>query len=159
MVTNSTLGEDALRILNSVSGEKRWILIFDNTDDPDLNINSFLPRNTNITVVITSRNQDLGSLSTTDHLELGEMTTDEALSAMLQAARRTPPLPEEEMDSAQVLLKDLGCLAVALVQAGTYCRQLSSTVGGVLQPYRVTQYLRLFRSHVQISWTRHSRHH
>ncbi|KIM22800.1 hypothetical protein M408DRAFT_46729, partial [Serendipita vermifera MAFF 305830] len=139
--------EDSLRILNNVPSRERWILILDNADDPNLRLDSFLPRNVSITVLITSRNRNLGNLSTTAHLELGEMTTDEALSAMMQAARRRSPLPEEEMGSALVLLNELGCLAVALVQAGTYCHQLSSTIGEIPHPYTFTQYLRLFKSH------------
>ncbi|KIM19773.1 hypothetical protein M408DRAFT_53193, partial [Serendipita vermifera MAFF 305830] len=135
--------EDALKILNSVPRGEQWILILDNADDPSLNINLFLPSDINITILITSRNLHLGNLSTTNHLELGEMTRDEALSAILQSARRHLPLSEEELGSAQVLLKELGCLAVALVQAGTYCRQLSSTIG----LYTFTEYLRLFRSY------------
>ncbi|KIM21561.1 hypothetical protein M408DRAFT_102576 [Serendipita vermifera MAFF 305830] len=139
--------EDAFRTLNSVPRGERWIIVLDNADDPDLAINSFLPQDINITILITSRNPDLGILSTTGHLELGEMTADEALSALLQAARRELPLPDQEMNSAHALLKELGCLAVALVQAGTYCLQLSSTVGEDFHPYTFTQYLDLFRSH------------
>ncbi|KIM19853.1 hypothetical protein M408DRAFT_334240 [Serendipita vermifera MAFF 305830] len=139
--------EDAMRALNSAPHGEQWILILDNADDPDLNLTPFLPTNPRVTIMITSRNHALGNLSTTAHLELGEMTTDEALAAMLQAARRQLPLCDEEMHSAQDLLKELGCLAVALVQAGTYCRQLSSTIGDVYWPYTFTQYLRTFRSH------------
>ncbi|KIM30149.1 hypothetical protein M408DRAFT_294335, partial [Serendipita vermifera MAFF 305830] len=139
--------EDAMRALNSAPHGEQWILILDNADDPDLNLTPFLPTNTRVTIMITSRNHALGNLSTTAHLELGEMTTDEALAAMLQAARCQLPLCDEEMNSAQNLLKELGCLAVALVQAGTYCRQLSSTIGDVYRPYTFTQYLRTFRSH------------
>ncbi|KIM30320.1 hypothetical protein M408DRAFT_324451 [Serendipita vermifera MAFF 305830] len=139
--------EDAMRILKTAPRGERWILVFDNADNPRLNLTPFLPINTEVTIVITSRNHALGNLSTTHHLELGEMTADEALAAMLQAARRQLPLSDEEMGSAQELLMELGCLAVALVQAGTYCRQLSSTIGDILRPYTFTQYLRLFKSH------------
>ncbi|KIM20867.1 hypothetical protein M408DRAFT_43838, partial [Serendipita vermifera MAFF 305830] len=139
--------EDAMRALNSVSHDEQWILILDNADDPGLNLSPFLPTSIRVTILITSRNHDLGNLSTTNHLEVGEMTTDEALAAMLQAARRRLPLCDEEIHSTQELLRELGCLAVALIQAGTYCRQLSSTIGDVYQPYTFTQYLRIFRSH------------
>ncbi|KIM20144.1 hypothetical protein M408DRAFT_334121, partial [Serendipita vermifera MAFF 305830] len=139
--------EDTFRKLNNIPPGERWILIFDNANDPDLNLNPFLPQDINIAILITSRNRDLANLSTTTHLELGEMTTDEALSVIMLAARRHLPLPTEEMDSIQVLLKELGYLAVALVQAGTYCYQLSSTIGEVFHPYTFTQYLGLFKSH------------
>jgi len=71
-------------------------------------------------------------------MELGEMEPDEALATLLHAARRELPLPAEELKSAHTLLKELGCLAVAVVQAGTYCRELSCSF---------THYLSLFKSH------------
>jgi len=74
------------------------------------------------------------------------MAKDEALAVLLQAARRQSPLSTAELTSAHILMEELGCLAVALGQAGTYCRQLSSTIHGVLHPYTFTQYLRIFNS-------------
>ncbi|KIM22789.1 hypothetical protein M408DRAFT_47875, partial [Serendipita vermifera MAFF 305830] len=139
--------EEALQKLNSAPQHEQWVLVLDNADDPALDLLQFLPKHVNVTIIITSRNHNLGNLSTTHHLELGEMNTDEALAVMLQAARRQLPLLDDEMESAQTLLKELGCLAVALVQAGTYCRQLSSTIGDVFRPYTFTQYLSLFYSH------------
>ncbi|KIM30134.1 hypothetical protein M408DRAFT_44229, partial [Serendipita vermifera MAFF 305830] len=139
--------EDAIGALNSVPHGEQWILIFDNADDPGLDLTQFLPRDIHLTILITSRNRDIGEFSPQKHLELGEMTAEEALAALLQAAQRKLPLDDEELHSAHTLVEELGWLAIALVQAGTYCRQLSSTVDGVHQPYTFTQYLSLFRSH------------
>jgi tetratricopeptide (TPR) repeat protein len=130
--------EDAVRVLSSVPQDERSALILDNADDPTLNLVPFLPENIHLTVIITSRNHNLGSLSTTYHMELGAMELDEALTALLHAARRQLPLPADELQSAQTLLKELGCLAVALVQAGTYCHELSCSF---------TKYLSLFYFH------------
>jgi hypothetical protein len=130
--------EDAVRILAKVPEDERWGLILDNADDPTLNLVPIIPKSKNLTVIITSRNRNLGNLSTTCHMELGEMVPEEALLALLRAARRQLPLSDEESKSANTLLKELGCLAVALVQAGTYCHELS---------YSFTQYLALFYSH------------
>src|SRR5450432_2802962 len=66
------------------------------------------------------------------------MEQEEALATLLHAARRQLPLSAEELKSAHTLLNELGCLAVALVQAGTYCHELSCSF---------TQYLTLFYSH------------
>jgi hypothetical protein len=130
--------EDAVRILARVPEDERWGLILDNADDPMLNLAPIIPQSKNLTVVITSRNRNLGNLSTTYHMELAEMEPEEALSALLRAARRFMPLSDDELKSANALLKELGCLAVALVQAGTYCHELS---------YSFTQYLALFYPH------------
>ncbi|KIM22811.1 hypothetical protein M408DRAFT_39636, partial [Serendipita vermifera MAFF 305830] len=133
--------EDAIAALSRVPHGEQWILILDNADDPSLDLNQFLPRHSHLTILITSRNRDIGDHGPRSHLELGEMTPEEALAALLQAAQRKLPMDDEEMR------RDLGWLAIALVQAGTYCYQLSSTVDGVSEPYTFTQYLSLFRSH------------
>src|ERR1700709_2332192 len=71
--------EEALRILADSSLGKHSILILDNADDPTLNLAPFLPMAGRGSVIITSRNRNLSNLSTTYHLELGEMEEDEAL--------------------------------------------------------------------------------
>ncbi|KIM28908.1 hypothetical protein M408DRAFT_58774, partial [Serendipita vermifera MAFF 305830] len=139
--------EDALRLLHDVPKGEQWILVLDNADDPTLDLVPLLPKNVHLIILITSRNRDLDNLATTYHLELGEMDADEAMAVLLQAARRQLPLYDQEMHSAQDLLKELGCLAVALVQAGTYCHQLSSTIGNIFRPYTFSQYLSLFHLH------------
>jgi hypothetical protein len=139
--------EDAFKLLANVPPDERWLLILDNADDPTLNLVRFLPKNRNLTVIITSRNRDVGDILTTSHLELGEMEEDEAMVTLLQAARRQAPSSDKELESAKALIKELGYLAVALVQAGTYCHQLSSEVHGVFQPYTFTQYLSPFYTH------------
>jgi tetratricopeptide (TPR) repeat protein len=130
--------EEAVRILSKVPENERWGLILDNADDPMLNLVPIIPKSKNLTVVITSRNRNLGNLSTAYHMELGEMERDEALTTLLHAARHQLPLSDEGLKSAHTILKELGCLAVALVQAGTYCHELSCSF---------TQYLALFYSH------------
>jgi tetratricopeptide (TPR) repeat protein len=139
--------EDGIGLLSSVPLDERWLLILDNADDPTLNLVPFIPKSPNLTVVVTSRNRDVGHLSTTRHLELGEMEEDEVLATLLHAARRESPLATEEIDSARTLVKSLGCLALALVQAGAYCHQLSSYHQGVFKPYSFIRYLSLFYSH------------
>lgn len=139
--------EDGLR--NLVSGQENadHILVFDNADDPNLNLVPFLAKSKHVTILITSRNHSLGNMSTTHHLELAEMEEDEALSTLMHAARRQHPLPAEENSDIRTLAAELGCLAVALSQAGTYCAELSSIIKGAFQPYTFTQYLSIFRAH------------
>ena len=136
--------EDALKFLASGPHDGRWVLILDNADDPKINLVSFFPKCYNGTILITSRNRRLGNLASTFHLELGQMETEEAFATLIQAARRQLSLPPAELEDAHILMEELGRLAAAVVHAGTYCRQLSSVVHGVLQPYTFTQYLSLF---------------
>jgi hypothetical protein len=83
--------EDAIRVLSGPPQDERWALILDNTDDPTLKLVPFMPKNINLTVIITSRNRNLGNLATSYHMELGEMEPEEALTALIHAARRQLP--------------------------------------------------------------------
>jgi hypothetical protein len=75
------------------------------------------------------------------------MEEDEALATLLQGARRELLLSTEELESTHTLMKELGYLALALVQAGGYYHQLFSSPRGVLKPFTFTQYLSLFYSY------------
>lgn len=138
--------EDALRVLESGLFEGRWALILDNADNPALDLHPFIPNCYNGTVIITSRNRHTGNLSNTYHLELGEMEKGEALLTLLRAAHSQDHLPPEELSDAHLLIEKLGYLAVALVQAGTYCHRLSTIVNGVFLPFKFAQYTALFSS-------------
>lgn len=133
--------EDALDLMSRSQDCGHWILILDSADDPALDVVQFIPPDYKGVVIITSRNRNLGNLATLFHLELGQLDREEALSALLLAARRRLPLPSQELEDAYQLLELLGCLPLAVVQAGSYCRQLSSSVE---QPFTFTQYLSLF---------------
>jgi len=73
------------------------------------------------------------------------MAKGEALSTLIKAARRSSELPPEESESAATLIKQLGYLALALVNAGVYCYQLSS-FGGEDQIFTFRMYLDRFNS-------------
>lgn len=132
--------EDALRTLANQAG--KWLLVFDNADDITLNLTSFLPISSHGTIIITSRNRDTSTLATSHHLELGEMESEEALSVFLQVTRRDYPLDPAELESAYKIVQELGYLALAIVQAGTYYRQLTNNKSE--RPYTYTEYLALY---------------
>ncbi|KIM27410.1 hypothetical protein M408DRAFT_71473, partial [Serendipita vermifera MAFF 305830] len=136
--------EDGPKFLADGAHDKRWILILDNADDPKIDLVPFFPKCYHGIILITSRNRNIGNLANTYHLELGQMETEEALSTLIRAAQRQPPIPPTELTDAYRLMEELGRLAAAVVHAGTYCRQLSSVSQGVLQSYTFTQYLALF---------------
>jgi len=123
------------------------VLVYDNADDPRLDIVSFFPRCYKGTIIVTSRNRDLGHLVSAYHLEIGPMREHEALAVLLRSAHRTLPLPKEEHDAAIQLTSELGCLAVALAQVGGYCHQMSSTTAKRTGAFTFEKYLRLFMSH------------
>jgi hypothetical protein len=66
----------------SCPGPPRLIL-YDNVDDPDIDLGSLLPLGESCAIVITSRNRSLGQLCPDAHLELDTMSMDEAVDLLL----------------------------------------------------------------------------
>ncbi|PVF91977.1 FabD/lysophospholipase-like protein, partial [Serendipita vermifera] len=120
--------------------------ILDNADDPDLELNQYLPSCSHGTIVITSRNRRIGDFSTTHHLELGQMQEIEAVEILCRAARKTMPLDRSELTEAVHLVETLGYLALAIVQAGIYIHEMSSGRGG---RFSFAQYFTLYKDHRQ----------
>lgn len=139
--------EDAIKFLASGSHDGHWLLIFDNADDPDLDLVRYFPECFHGTILITTRNPELGRLSTTMHLRLGVMGVDEAYEVLIRAAHRRVPLSQDEDASARELMMEFGNLAVALVQAGSYCYRMSSTGSSDGGHYKFSQYLSLLKKH------------
>lgn len=118
-----------------------WLVIFDNVDDPNIDLIQFFPKSQHGSIIITTRNRDLAQLATT-HWHLGPMTDDEAVIVLLKAAHRPIPTIEgrgektektmagetlekpneqgSDYETALAIVQELGNLPVALVQAGSY---------------------------------------
>ncbi|PVF91305.1 FabD/lysophospholipase-like protein [Serendipita vermifera] len=114
------------------------LLIFDNADNPKMDLVQFFPKLYKGIILITTRVQTLRSLSTLHHLKLGPMSHDEAVETLVKASGQTfPPGPND--------VTHLGCLALALVQAGIYISNMVSigTVDGHGSVFE--HYLDLFR--------------
>lgn len=95
------------------------VIIYDNVDDPNLDILPLLPEGNECVVLITSRNHSIGELSPEAHLELDVMSMDEAIEVLLH-----PPNPSSlSADEAREVAQLLGCLPIALAQARSYMYQ------------------------------------
>lgn len=136
----------ALAYLAERSRSKDWLLIIDNADDPDLDLTPFIPSSSHGTIIITSRIRDRGDLSPTAHLELGAMQEKEAIETLCHASRPRLPLSLSDEEDARELVVELGCLALALVQAGCYIHQMTSS-DEQSAGYTFKQYTSLFRAH------------
>jgi tetratricopeptide (TPR) repeat protein len=134
--------ESALLFMSKHS--KEWLYILDNADDPDLDLTPYLPSCSHGTIIITSRNRRTGFLSTTHHLELGPMREQEAISTLCHAARKATPLNEAEFLHATHLVRTLGYLALAIVQAGVYVYEMTSGPSG---GFGFAQYSALHEQH------------
>ena len=109
------------RWLSNVS--ERWLLILDNADDPKMDVSQYFPAGNRGTILITTRNPDCEIHATVGSRKLGQMETDEAITLMLKTTGARDLWDEKLRNTAQPVVLTLGCLALAIVQAGAAIRQ------------------------------------
>ncbi|KAG9080219.1 hypothetical protein FRC06_006934 [Ceratobasidium sp. 370] len=143
--------EDAMRWLESC--RQPWLLVFDNADNPDLGLAKFIPGGSHGSVLITTRLRTLITLGRPDgpgsNCAVDQMDAEDALELLLRRAHmHEQALSSEEVDAAMNLVKDLGYLALAIVQAGAYilCTQGS-----------ITRYRQKCLEHTQAALEKYSR--
>jgi hypothetical protein len=103
--------------------EHTWLLVFDNADDPSVSLATYFPAGGRGDVIITSRNPDCQQYSTVGHEEIGRMARDEAYSLLCKTAYGELQVTEDIATDIGRLVDALGCLALAVVQAGAYIRK------------------------------------
>ena len=108
--------------------QEHWLLIIDNADDPSADISAFFPTGNRGSIVITTRNPDCKIHSTAGSYELGEMDLEDAVTLFLRAAGMKDAPIETLRKKAITVVQTLGCLALAIVQAGAYVRNRRCTV-------------------------------
>ena len=112
-----------------------WMLVLDNYDDPGTfsDIQKFLPRGHRGSLLVTSRHRQLQSLGVM--VEVSSL--DEAAALELLKRRSEQDIFEETADllTAKYLVQVLGCLALAIDQAGSYIRDCGYTLGEFLPQY------------------------
>ncbi|KAG8777650.1 hypothetical protein FRC12_000275 [Ceratobasidium sp. 428] len=113
--------EHALRWLESSS--QPWLLVVDNADDPDLELQRFIPRGSYGSVLITTRLRILALLGRGpgSDCSVGQMESEDAIELLLTKARmKDDVVSSDDMESAAKLVENLGFLALAIVHAGAY---------------------------------------
>lgn len=103
--------------------EMSWLLVIDNADDPSIDVSRFFPAGDRGHILLTSRNPDCRVHSTIGYHEFKEMDEEDAITLLLKAAAVENPKDEKVRDVARPVAITLGCLALALIQAGASIRQ------------------------------------
>jgi tetratricopeptide (TPR) repeat protein len=102
----------------NVGGQR--LLVIDNVDDPDLDLDPFLPRWASGTVIVTSRSISRGQLDPSTHLKLDVMTLEESVELLIRGCGRPWPPSESDIQAATSLAEALGHHPIALTQAVSY---------------------------------------
>ncbi|KAJ7874144.1 P-loop containing nucleoside triphosphate hydrolase protein [Mycena leptocephala] len=122
--------QDALRWFSN--NQEDWLLFYDNTDNPKIDLNKFIPQCTHGNIIITTRNPGLcvyaGAQSAVSDIEEGD-----GLALLLKSAVQDITPANERM--AAEIVKELCYLPLAIVQAGAFISQ-SGALNSYLDIYR-----------------------
>ncbi|CAE7123276.1 unnamed protein product, partial [Rhizoctonia solani] len=118
------LGEsykDAISWLESCG--ERWLVVFDSADTPSTNIRQYIPAmGRGGSVLITTRLPDLARFAvgpgSVCHLSGMSLADGTSLLFKVAASAGNRHFPDEDAKAAEELVKDFGCLALAIVHAG-----------------------------------------
>ncbi|CCA69846.1 hypothetical protein PIIN_03786 [Serendipita indica DSM 11827] len=108
-------------------GHKNYLLFIDNVDDVNIDLARYLPQSNSGCIIITTRNRSLGHLASqpSSHVELEVMNVEEATEAIFRSSRL--PTTNGNRQALVQIAEELGCLPVALIQAGSYIFQSHCT--------------------------------
>ena len=103
--------------------EEPWLLIINNADNPGLDLLSLFPEGDRGHVLVTTRNPNFTVHGTVGAMELKGLKPKQAALLLLKAAVTPKPWDEAIKMVANKIADALGCLALALVQAGAVILQ------------------------------------
>ncbi|KAG8737465.1 hypothetical protein FRC12_017156, partial [Ceratobasidium sp. 428] len=106
--------------------EQPWLIIYNDADDPTSDLRRYFPNCSHGRILITTRNHGLANLAQPADLcyRVSNMPLHEARCLLWRAAN----LPgDTEADTTATLVQELGYLASAIVQAGSYIQIHQST--------------------------------
>jgi hypothetical protein len=91
--------QDALKWLANTPQD--WLLLYDNADDPKINLNGFLPRCNHGNIIITSRNPEL-CVYAGAHSTVSDMDETDAVALLLKSAAQVN-FPVNEKIAAEIV--------------------------------------------------------
>ena len=106
-----------------------WLLIFDNADDPSLEVSRYFPTGDRGSILITTRNPDCQVHATAGVCEIGKLDKTEAPILLLKASRLEDHKDDATRNAAEQVASLLGYLALAITHAGGVIREGKCTIG------------------------------
>lgn len=98
--------------------QNHWLLLFDAADDLE-ELSELIPLGIHGDIIYTSRNPMFWRLPTSQILEVSKMDLGESRELLMKSARLNASAPEHQQHASAIVTK-LGCLALAVDQAGAY---------------------------------------
>lgn len=105
------------------NSEEPWLLIINNVDDPGFDLPSLFPEGERGYVLVTTRNPNFRVHGTVGACEFKGLKQKDALLLLLRAADTPKPWNTAVESMGNKITDALGCLALALIQAGALILQ------------------------------------
>lgn len=120
-VSTSPRSRDTLEWLSQL--DESWLLLFDNADDPGVDLYPFFPACSHGNILITTRNPECAAHAFPPHAswKVSDLALDDAVELLFSASGRRG---NDDWEQAARLVRELGLLALAIVQAGSSRRSL-----------------------------------
>ena len=128
------LDDSVESVLQWMSGiQEEWLIVFDNADVlPVYVVEKFIPPGSRGNILITSRNRSIGRLVLSENIvEVDEMEEADAITLLLKASRLDASARHIEV--AKNIVTELGCMPLAVDQAGAYIEAGRCSIDKYLQ--------------------------
>ncbi|KAJ6547811.1 hypothetical protein DFH09DRAFT_1281763 [Mycena vulgaris] len=147
-------GNTAQEALEWLSGRPaEWLLFFDNADEPQINLNKFLPQCKHGNILITSRNPRLRGYAGS-HSLVSDMEETDAVALLLKSCAEE--ITPKKTVLATSIVKALYYFPLAIIQAGAFILK-SGALSSYLKLYAENQAQLLSeqpnQSHDNYAWT------
>ena len=125
--------ESVLQWISTIQEE--WLIVFDNADIPPVYVvEKFIPSGNRGNILITSRNRSMGRVISSENIiEINEMEEADAITLLLKASRLDASA--EHMEVAKNIVTELGCMPLAIDQAGAYIEAGKCSIHKYLQQF------------------------
>ncbi|RDL41952.1 Uncharacterized protein BP5553_01931 [Venustampulla echinocandica] len=144
--------DDILSIRTWLSNiPQQWLLIFDNADDPSIDISRYFPVGSRGTILITTRNPECKVHQTVGSYEFAGMGVEEAVDLLLKAIGTDDLSSQASRLAARSIVTTLGSLSLAIIQAGAVIRQKLCRLEDYCDTYRRRRQELLSRAPTQAS--------
>jgi tetratricopeptide (TPR) repeat protein len=146
----SAHGEEMVKIDDAVLAVKswfqgrsgRWLLIFDSADNIDdkndpgyIDLKHYLSDAPSIHIIITTRSSKARKMTRLPSVEVGSMELSEAVD-LFSTCSECDGTAHEDHAKIEMIVQELGCLALAVTLAGSYVSETHLELSQYLEEYR-----------------------
>lgn len=107
---------------------RRWLLIIDNADDPEIDYCRHIPHSNNGDILLTTRNSECIVHNTVGSEYLEFLEPDLADDLLLQASGIVQSRWPEKKEAASAIIEILGSHTLAIIQAGAFIKKRQCTI-------------------------------